>query len=183
MSEQATTTTTTEAPAEQGATPADVATVVKQNLEAADQATQNPQGPQADEQGDPAEAALGDAGKRALKAERERAEKAERALSQLQNELQTAREQAAQVPQRVAQTLRDHLVQIHQISDEDAALFLTSDDPETLLKQVTRFVQRTAAVEAAPTTPKPDLSQGGQQAPALNSDALEAALKAKLGIA
>lgn len=183
MSEQDTTTTETTAPAEQGATPADVATVVKQNLEAADQATQNPQEPQADEQGDPAEAALGDAGKRALKAERERAEKAERALSQLQNELQTAREQAAQVPQRVAQTLRDHLVQIHQISDEDAALFLTSDDPETLLKQVTRFVQRTAAVDAAPTTPKPDLSQGGQQAPALNSDALEAALKAKLGIA
>lgn len=184
MSEQDTTTTETTAPDEQGATPADVATVVKQNLDAAaDQATQNPQEPQADEQGDPAEAALGDAGKRALKAERERAEKAERALSQLQNELQTAREQAAQVPQRVAQTLRDHLVQIHQISDEDAALFLTSDDPETLLKQVTRFVQRTAAVVAAPTTPKPDLSQGGQQAPALNSDALEAALKAKLGIA
>lgn len=165
MSEQDTTTTETTAPAEQGATPADVATVVKQNLDAADE-QQQPDQSQATDEGDPAEAALGDAGKKALKAERERADRAERS-----------------VPRKVAAALRDHLVQIHQISDEDAALFLTSDDPETLLKQVTRFVQRTAAVEAAPTTPKPDLSQGGQQAPALNSDALEAALKAKLGIA
>lgn len=180
MSEQDTTTTETTAPDEQGATPADVATVVKQNLDAAEQ--QQPDQSQATDEGDPAEAALGDAGKKALKAERERAERAERSLTQVQTELQTAREEAASVPRKVAATLRDHLVQLHGISTEDADLFLTSEDPDTLLKQATRFAQR-AAVEVAPTTPKPDLSQGGQQAPALNSDALEAALRDKLGIA
>lgn len=46
----------------------------------------------------------------------------------------------AGVPSKVAEGLRDHLVKLHKISDEDAELFLTASDPELLLKQVARLV-------------------------------------------
>ena len=60
---------------------------------------------------------------------------------------------------------------------------VTFTEPELLLKQVTRLTQREAAA-TAPTTPKPDRTQGGTgEPPALNSDALESALRSKLGIA
>ncbi|HLS44149.1 MAG TPA: hypothetical protein VK045_01830 [Ornithinicoccus sp.] len=177
MSEQ-NTESTTEATA--GATPNDVAATVSRGLNEPSTTTDAGETPKDDDtNGAGSKAAiLAD-----LATERDKRQAAEREVQTFQQEAATLRQQVEEIPKTVAGHLRDHLVQIHQISDEDAALFLTSDDPETLLKQVTRFVQRTAAVEAAPTTPKPDLSQGGQQAPALNSDALEAALKAKLGIA
>lgn len=44
------------------------------------------------------------------------------------------------VPSLVADALRSHLVELHQIDTEDAELFLTATDPELLLKQVARFV-------------------------------------------
>jgi hypothetical protein len=47
------------------------------------------------------------------------------------------------VPTVVAQQLRTHLVGLHGIDKEDADLFLTAADPETLLKQVDRLVGRT----------------------------------------
>ncbi|MBN7378420.1 scaffolding protein [Mycobacterium phage prophiGD16-1] len=54
-----------------------------------------------------------------------------------------AEAEAATVPSRVANALREHLVSIHKIDAEDAELFLTGDDPELLLKQVARFLEQT----------------------------------------
>lgn len=51
-----------------------------------------------------------------------------------------AEAEIAGVPAKVAQGLRDHLVKLHKISDEDSELFLTAADPELLLKQVARLV-------------------------------------------
>lgn len=44
------------------------------------------------------------------------------------------------IPSRVAEALKAHLVTLHEIPDEDAELFLTATEPETLLKQVDRLV-------------------------------------------
>ena len=148
------------------------------------------------EQGKPAEtedANLGDAGKKALdrmKAERNEAkqevvalkarlDKLEAAnmseLERAQKEAQEAREQVEKVPSLVADHLRDHLTDLHKISDEDRELYLTSNDPATLLKQAVGIATRTT------TTPKPDLSQGAQHEHALNGDGLTQALERAVG--
>ncbi|CPS05513.1 Uncharacterised protein [Mycobacteroides abscessus subsp. abscessus] len=54
-----------------------------------------------------------------------------------------AEAEAATVPSRVANALKEHLVAFHKIDAEDAELFLTGDDPELLLKQVARFLEQT----------------------------------------
>jgi hypothetical protein len=51
-----------------------------------------------------------------------------------------AEAEAASVPAKVADALREHLVKLHQIDTEDAELFLTANEPELLLKQVARLV-------------------------------------------
>ncbi|MBM0203258.1 hypothetical protein JNW90_09140 [Micromonospora sp. STR1s_5] len=53
-----------------------------------------------------------------------------------------AEAEVAKVPSLVAGQLREHLVKLHEINDEDAELFLTANDPELLLKQVERLVGR-----------------------------------------
>jgi len=53
-----------------------------------------------------------------------------------------AEAEVAKVPALVAEQLRGHLVKLHKINDEDAALFLTAADPELLLKQADRLVER-----------------------------------------
>lgn len=53
-----------------------------------------------------------------------------------------AEAEAQAVPSRVASALKEHLVAIHKIADEDAELFLTADEPELLLKQVTRLLEQ-----------------------------------------
>lgn len=152
--------------------------------------------PPAEQQGDPADKPLGEGGEKALKAEREarkaaEAEKSalqkqleeinranETALERAQREAQEAKAQVEAIPQQVADQLRGHLATIHNISEEQQELYLTSNDPGTLLKQAMGLVERT------PTSPKPDLTQGGKgEPPALNSNSLEQALKNKLGIA
>lgn len=154
-----------------------------------------PDQPTAEPQGDPADKPLGEKGEKALKAERERANDLEKqlrtatsklteieranetAMEKAQREAQEAKAEVEKIPATVTAQLRDHLVRIHNISDDDRDLFLTATDPETLLKQVGRLVERT------PTTPKPDPSQGGKgETPALNSNGLEQALRSKLGI-
>jgi hypothetical protein len=40
----------------------------------------------------------------------------------------------------VCEALKAHLIAIHEIAPEDAELFLTATDPETLLKQADRLV-------------------------------------------
>ena len=51
-----------------------------------------------------------------------------------------AEAEVATVPTKVADALRAHLVALHEIDDDDAELFLTANDPDLLLKQVTRLV-------------------------------------------
>lgn len=142
---------------------------------------------------------LGENGEKALKAERTRATAAEKerdalkaeldtiaqanetAVEKAQREAQEAKAEVDTVPQKVADQLRGHLKAMHTITDEDAELYLTSNDPATLLKQATGIATR-----ASGSTPSPraDLTQGGANQPvALNSNGLEDALKSKLGIA
>jgi hypothetical protein len=53
-----------------------------------------------------------------------------------------AEAEAASVPSKVADALRQHLVALHEIDKDDAELFLTAADPDLLLKQVTRLLAR-----------------------------------------
>lgn len=146
-----------------------------------------------DDQGNP-EPSLGDAGKQALdrmKAERNAAKAEatklqeqlaainqanETALEKAQREATEAREAATK---SASDALRFRVAAKHGISDEDADLFLTGSDEETLQKQAARLVDRTPTT----ATPKPDLTQGGAGAApvALNSNDLTEALKSAVG--
>ncbi len=139
-----------------------------------DQNNEQPTEPQEQKQGDPADAPLGEGGEKALKAEREARKAAERerdefrrkveeaeranetALEKAQREAQEAREAAATAPM---QAFREAAVKFGGISPEDAELFLTGSDLETLEKQAARLMDRTTAT---PTAPRPDLTQGGR---------------------
>jgi len=143
------------------------------------------------QQGDPADdETLGEGGKKALKAEREARTKAERAAAELQakldkieaanmSDLERAQKEAADAKAAAAKAVTDALrfrvAAQHGISEEDAELFLTGDDADTLTKQATRLKERT------PTSPKPDPTQGAQHAAALNGDGLTEALARAVG--
>jgi colicin import membrane protein len=161
-------------------------------IEAAAAALQNGEKPTEATQGDPAatdDANLGDAGKRALKAERDARTAAERQAAELKakldkieaanmSDLERAQKEAADAKEAAAkataEALRFRVAAQHGISDEDAELFLTGGDLDTLTKQATRLKERT------PAGPQPDLSQGAG-APALNSDGLTEALARAVG--
>lgn len=49
------------------------------------------------------------------------------------------------LPKQVAASLREHLVELHGIEQDDAELFLTGDTPELLLKQVARLLDQSGA--------------------------------------
>lgn len=138
---------------------------------------------------------LGDAGKKALDAERKRAnaaEKAHKALQQRIDELEAeklSKEERAEKERDAAfkerdearaEALRYRIASKFKVSDEDAELFLTGTDEDTL----TRQAQRLAAREDDKTPPGLYVPGEGHQpsAPALNSDALEASVREKLGI-
>lgn len=139
--------------------------------------------PQEQTQGEPADAPLGEGGEKALKAEREarkvaererdefrrKVEEAERAnesaLEKAQREANEAREVAAKAP---VSAFREAAVKFGGISPEDAELYLTAPDLETLEKQAAGLMSRTANT---PATPKPDLSQGGRGDKATGSTA------------
>ena len=160
---------------------------------ATNEPTDQPVEPQATEQGDPADEPLGEPGKKALDAERQRARELEKQLNaatarlteiERANEtaLERAQREAAEAREAVAaataEALRFKVAAKHGITDEDAELFLTGTDEATLLRQAARLTERTT-----PSGPRPDPTQGGSdEPPALNSNALEEALKAKLGI-
>ena len=77
------------------------------------------------------------------------------------------------------EALRLRIAAKHGISDEDAETFLTGSDEAALTRQAERLA---ALATTAPTTPKPDRTQGGSgEPPALNSDALEDALRNAVG--
>jgi len=146
-------------------------------------------------QGDPAgkdDKPLGENGEKALKAERDARKAAETSAASLQKQLdeiaaanlteleraqQSATEATATAETAMKEALRLRVAAKHGINDEDADLFLTGSDQETVERQAAALVARTSA------GPKPDLSQGAQGNPlALNSNGLEQALKSKLGI-
>lgn len=159
------------------------------NTEPAEQATEQGATPN-----DVAAQRLGEGGKKALSAEREARKAAEESAKALQaqldeikaaqmSDLEKAQAQAKTFEESAskaqAEALRWRIAAKHGISDEDAETFLTGGDEATLVRQA----ERLSSLSTAPTTPKPDLSQGSQgEPPALNSDALENALRAKLGI-
>jgi hypothetical protein len=123
-------------------------------------------------QGEPADQPLGVAGKRALKAEREARAAAEKATAALQarlNEIETAKmtdldraKSAAKdaedtAAKATAEALRWRVAAKHGIPDEDAELFLTGSDEDTLTRQAERLAARTTK---SSTAPRADLTQG-----------------------
>lgn len=81
-------------------------------------------------------------------------------IQKAQERLQAAEAEVGKVPARVAEALRDHLVRLHEITDEDAELFLNASEPETLLKQVERLLARS---EPKPRAPRPHAAQLGSE--------------------
>lgn len=144
-------------------------------------------------QGDPADKPLGEGGEKALKAERERARALEKQLSEATtklgeiekaklSDLERAQAEAADAKEAAskaaADVLRYRMAAKHQISEDDAELFLTGADEETLTKQAERLVAR---APSTPGTPKPDLSQGGRGSkPTSTADAFAAAVESAL---
>lgn len=138
---------------------------------------------QEQKQGDPADAPLGEGGEKALKAEREARKAAERerdefrrkveeanranetAIEKAQREAKEAQDAAAKAP---VEAFRQAAVKFGGISPEDAELYLTAPDVETLERQAAGLMARTANT---PATPKPDLSQGGRGDKATGSTA------------
>ena len=139
-------------------------------------------------------AELGEGGQKALKAEREARKAAEKAATDLQSQLEQIQQaqmsdlEKAQAQARSyeeaatkaqAEALRWRIAAKHGISDEDAETFLTGSDEAALTRQAERLA---SLATTAPTTPKPDRTQGGSgEPPALNSDALEDALRNAVG--
>ena len=139
-------------------------------------------------------AELGEGGQKALKAEREARKAAEKAATDLQSQLEQIQQaqmsdlEKAQAQARSyeeaatkaqAEALRWRIAAKHGISDDDAETFLTGSDEASLTRQAERLA---SLATTAPTTPKPDRTQGGSgEPPALNSDALEDALRNAVG--
>jgi hypothetical protein len=127
--------------------------------------------PEEQKQGDPADAALGENGKKALDAERNARKAAEKSaadfkkrldeieaanLSDLEKAQRQAQEAQEAATRATADAARFRIAARHGINDEDADLFLTATDPETLERQAAALVART------PTGPKSDPSQGAK---------------------
>lgn len=104
-------------------------------------------------------------------------------MSELEKAQTVAKEFEAAAAKAQSEALRWRIAAKHGISDEDAETFLTGSDEETLVRQAERLASLAQAQASSPATPKPDRTQGGNGGvPALNSDGLEEALRAKLGI-
>jgi len=125
---------------------------------------------------------LGDAGKRALQAERDARKQAERQLAALQEQvdaitaekmtdLERAQQAATKAQEDAEKSAREALryryASRHGISDEDAELFLTGVDEESVARQA----ERLAAAMGAPRTPAPDPSQGVGSTPVPTTNA------------
>lgn len=82
------------------------------------------------------------------------AQKQAERLASLEREAQQARTEA----------LRFKIASKFQITDEDAELFLTGSDEDTLTKQAERLAQRNEEA-GKPRAPKPDLNQGKSPQP------------------
>jgi len=141
-------------------------------------------------QGDPVE--LGDGGKKALDAERRRANALDKQLKAILaerenaetaklSELEQAKRAAADAATRLAEYERTTLrqkVALEKGLPASLVSRLQGDDEESLSTDADALL----ALLNVPTTPKPDPSQGAKAALPLNGDALEQALRNKLGI-
>lgn len=129
---------------------------------------------------------LADAGKKALAEERRRAAAAEKQakalqarldaieaenLSKEEKALKEAAEAVARAAQAEAEAMRWRIAAKHGISDEDAELFLTASDEETLSKQAERF--QSLASKTPKGTHVPGV--GNQPAPASIADQIAVA--------
>jgi hypothetical protein len=127
---------------------------------------------------------LGENGEKALKAEREARATAEKNAAALQKQLDDIAaanlsdlekaQKAATDAQAIAEAatreaLRLRIAAKHGISDEDADLFLTGSDQETVERQAAALVARTAP--GTTPGPRPDLSQGSKGEPATSDQA------------
>jgi hypothetical protein len=99
-----------------------------------------------------------DAAKRLAEIEESQKSEAQKAADRI-----AALEKQAIDAQREA--LRFKVASANDISAEDAELFLTGADEETLTKQATRLKERTS-----PAAPRPDRSQGGKTNPPGDDD-------------
>jgi predicted phage tail protein len=77
-----------------------------------------------------------DAAKRLAELEDAQKSESERAAERISK----AEAEVASVPSKVADALRQHLVELHEIDKDDAELFLTGSEPDLLLKQVKRLL-------------------------------------------
>jgi hypothetical protein len=126
---------------------------------------------------------LGDAGKKAIAAERSARSAAEKEAKSLRtqldaieaaklSDLEKAQKEnatlASEAAQARAEALRFRIASKHGISDEDAQIFLTGSDEQTITAQATRLAALTAAKETRPG-PRADLSQGPKANPATGS--------------
>lgn len=91
-------------------------------------------------------------GKAARLAEIEEAQKSD--AEKFTDRIAKAEAEVASVPAKVSEALKAHLVALHEISEEDAELFLTAAEPETLLKQVARLVGQTSKRRSTNTVPR-----------------------------
>jgi hypothetical protein len=127
---------------------------------------------------------LGENGEKALKAEREARARPEKNAAALQKQLDDIAaanlsdlekaQKAATDAQAIAdkathEALRLRVAAKHGISDEDADLFLTGSDQETVERQAAALVARTST--GTTPGPRPDLSQGSKGEPATSDQA------------
>lgn len=96
-------------------------------------------------------------------------ERATEALQAAQTERDTAK----------AEALRFRIASKHSITDEDAELFLTGIDEETLTRQAERLAAHQRDL-SNPRSPRPDINQGRSDV-ALNSSELEDSLRRAVG--
>lgn len=142
---------------------------------------------------DPQDEGLGDGGKKALQAERDARKAAERSVTELQfqldalqssqmSDLEKAQAQAKKFEDEAiaarAEASRLKVAVKHGLSDADAEFLATAHDEQAMERLAARLAQQ-AVVDASPTVPKPDLTQGGSGSNPKPStaDAFAAAIK------
>jgi len=115
-------------------------------------------------QGEPADKPLGPNGEKALKAERERADAAEKRLREIEtaqlSDLEKAQRQAQEAQTQLAEITRQNTrnaVALAKGVPADLVDFLTGDTEEEMAARADVLLAR---ISTAPTTPKPDLTQG-----------------------
>jgi hypothetical protein len=154
----------------------------------------------------PADEPLGEGGVKALNAERDARQAAERQIKELKDqlkaakpaaerlkeiedqqktELEKANEMLAQLEVKAAkaetEALRYRIATKHGISDEDAEIFLTGSDEESLSKQAERLVSLQGERRLAEQQ-KPDPSQGARPGAVKNpKEAGKARARARFG--